>query len=108
MIEWIVTYWMEFIFGIIATSITYGFKKKLRILETKLIEQENVKDGVQALLRNEIFKNYNEYMDKGYYPIYARSNVENMYNKYHDLGGNGTVTELVKKLNELPTGKEEE
>lgn len=37
-------------------------------------------------------------------------NVEAMYKQYHALGGNGTITELVERLKEMPTEprKEEE
>lgn len=62
-----------------------------------------VKMGVQALLRDRLYWNHDHYMQKGEYPIYARENVEEMYRWYHALGGNGTVTNLVHELDNLPT-----
>jgi hypothetical protein len=35
-------------------------------------------------------------------PIYALESVLTMYEEYHNLGGNGTITQLVDELKELP------
>ena len=59
--------------------------------------------GVQALLRDRIIQAYNHYQEKGCCPIYGMENVLAMYKQYHNLGGNGAITELVEKLKELPT-----
>ena len=64
-----------------------------------------VRLGVQALLRDRIYQAHSHYTEKGVYPIYARENVEEMYKQYHALGGNGTVTNLVKEMDGLPTTK---
>ena len=62
-----------------------------------------VQKAVQALLRDRLIWAHDHYMQKGCYPIYARENVEEMYTRYHALGGNGTVTSLVRELDGLPT-----
>jgi len=36
-------------------------------------------------------------------PIYARENIEQLYAQYTNLGGNGTITELMNKLRAMPT-----
>lgn len=59
--------------------------------------------GVQALLRDRIVNMYNSYAkDKGFLPISTRDSLKNMYEQYHSLGGNGVVTEIYNRLNELP------
>lgn len=65
-------------------------------------KQKYMEDGMQALLRDRIMQACNYYMDKGWMPIYARENIQHMYEAYHGLGGNGTVTELVNRTNTLP------
>lgn len=67
------------------------------------LKTEAVRLGVQALLRDRLIWAHDHYMTKGCYPIYARENVEEMYTRYHALGGNGTVTSLVHELDGLPT-----
>ena len=59
--------------------------------------------GVQALLRDRLIQSYNYYMDKGYAPIYARQNWENMYTQYHNLGENGVMGNLHEMFMALPT-----
>ena len=73
--------------------------------QVKHLRQEDkaVRLGVQALLRDRIYQAHSHYMERGFYPIYARENVEEMYKQYHALGGNGTVTNLVREMDGLPT-----
>ena len=59
--------------------------------------------GLQALLRNEIIREYNKYIRLGSIPIYAMENMDAMYEQYSNLGGNGTITALMEKIRELPT-----
>lgn len=67
-----------------------------------------IRAGLRALLRDRILQAYKHYHeDKGYCPIYALENVEEMYKQYYALGGNGTITKLLEELKELPTSKKE-
>ena len=59
--------------------------------------------GTQALLRAQIIHIYNKYIEKGYVPIYERENVNELYEQYKNLGGNGTIKTLMQKLDDLPT-----
>lgn len=104
MIEFITHYWLEVIFsGVLA-----GFGVAFRVLSKRVKEQDAIKQGIVALLRDRIIQAYNHYMDKGYCPIYAQDNLHMLYEQYHSLGGNGTVTNLVGELKKLPTEKREE
>lgn len=85
-----------------------GFGITYQRLIKRIKRQEAIEEGILAILRDRIIQVYNHYNEKGYCPIYAKDNVEEMYRQYHLLGGNGTVTGLVEKLRELPTEKEEE
>lgn len=59
--------------------------------------------GVQALLRSQIIHTYNKYMDLKEMPIYERENIDQLFAQYENLGGNGTIKDLVGKLKNLPT-----
>ena len=59
--------------------------------------------GLQALLRDRLIYQYEKYKDKGYAPIYARENFENLYRQYHNLGANGVMDDIYNKFRELPT-----
>lgn len=83
-----------------------GTKKILTRLKTQENRQHALELGVQALLRDRMLHNYNKYNEQGYAPIYAKENFENMYQQYHELGGNGVMTQLHIEFMELPTDKE--
>lgn len=66
---------------------------------------EAVQMGVQALLRDRLYDKYEHYSEKGYAPIRARENFENMWTQYHNLGKNGVMNDIHIKFMELPTEK---
>ena len=72
-------------------------------------ENESLKSGVQALLRDRLYGLYNEYRDRGYAPLYAKENFKNMYKWYHNLGENGVMDSIYIKfmaLSEMPESEE--
>ena len=97
--------WVTMLFGsgILLTAWGYLFGK------IQAVKQENkaIRLGLQALLRDRLIEKYDKYTDKGYAPIYARENFENMWKQYHSLGENGVMDGLHDKFMELPTEREE-
>lgn len=75
----------------------------------KAVEQKNeaICLGVQALLRDRLLQSYNYHIEKGYAPIYAKENFENMWTQYHALGVNGVMDGIHKEFMFLPTQPEE-
>lgn len=71
-------------------------------------ENEAVQLGVQALLRDRLYKLYNTYQGRGYAPLYAKENFKNMYIHYHKLGENGVMDTLYEKFMALPEIEKEE
>lgn len=99
MSEFIVRYWLEVIFGLVIAGLGCGY----RGLAKRVKEQEAIKLGIQALLRDRIIQSYNSYTEKTYCPIYARENIEALYKQYYALGGNGMITNLIEHMRDLPT-----
>ena len=58
--------------------------------------------GVQAMLRDRLLQGYRHYEEKGYADYDDRSNMENMYNAYHNLGKNGVMDSMHDKFLKLP------
>lgn len=102
MLSFIMEYWLEFAFGIIITILGSILKYMYHnFLAMKL--------GMQAILRNDIIDLYNKCVarePKAYIRLYEITNLEAMYQQYHNLGGNGTITNLYNDLLDLPTEKE--
>ena len=63
--------------------------------------QEAVELGLQALLRDRIVQAYYHYSDRDWITLHGLENVNAMYEQYHTLGGNGSVTTLVETLRAL-------
>lgn len=80
--------------GVITLLITmYRQKKK---------ENDALKAGVQALLRDRIIQAYNHYVqDKGWIPIYAKESIDACCKSYEALGDNGVIDNLMEQINEL-------
>lgn len=65
--------------------------------------------GVRALLRADIIRLHNKYHDDlGYCPIFVKEALEDEYQQYHALRGNGVGTKLYNELMNLPTQKKGE
>ena len=90
--------------GLLITILTAVWRK-IKLNEKKT---ESVQLGVQALLRDRLYSTYLHYQEKGFAPIYARENFENMYNQYHNLGANGVMDDIYRKFMNLPLEKESE
>lgn len=60
--------------------------------------------GIRALLRADLIRLYNKYHDDlGYCPLYVKQSLEDEYQQYHALKGNGVGTNMYQALMALPT-----
>lgn len=91
MIEFISDNWQ--ILTALMTVFTYMYRQ---ILATR--------KGIRALLRADLIRLYNKYHDElQYCPIYVKQSLEDEYQQYHALKGNGVGTNLYNALMALPT-----
>ena len=88
------------IFNVLYTNISNRRKKKSA-------DEQAIEDGLQCLLRAEIIRCHDKYMDKKYCPIYAKESLRRVYTAYHNLGGNDIATQLYKECMALPERGEE-
>ena len=73
------------------------------LYRAKKRENDALRAGVQALLRDRIIQAYNHYVcEKGSVPIYAKESIDACYKSYEALGDNGVIDSLMEQLNELP------
>ena len=63
--------------------------------------------GTMLLLRVQLIEYHDRYMAKGDIPSYAYENFMEMYDAYHELGGNGMVTKMKHEIEELHLKKKE-
>lgn len=74
---------------------------------TMLIKLKAIKNGLQCLLRAEIIRSHDKYIDRKYCPVYAKEALTKAYKAYHDLGGNDVATRLYHEIMALPSDNPE-
>ena len=58
--------------------------------------------GMQCLLRAEIIRTCEKYIDKGHCPLHIKEALSREYKAYHGLGGNDVATALFEQCMDLP------
>ena len=61
-----------------------------------------MKLAVKAMLRDRLLQGYKHYMEKGWADLDDRANLENVWQQYHALGGNGDMNDLRRTFRHLP------
>lgn len=57
--------------------------------------------GTMLLLRVQLIEYHDKYMAIGSIPSYVFENFCEMYEAYHELGGNGMITKMKEEIDEL-------
>lgn len=99
----ILSYLIPTILGGLLGFISTKFKKNKQKEEEEKKKINVLEQGVQALLRNEIIRRYREFESKGEISILDKENLEEMFEQYKNLGGNGTAKKMMDELLNLKT-----
>lgn len=92
MIEQMISHVLNLILGGVVSYIFALYRQKKK-------ENDALKAGLQALLRDRIIQAYNHYVqDKA---IYAKESIDACYRSYEALGDNGVIDNLMEQINEL-------
>jgi len=105
--EFAIKHWLTVVFGLVSAGLTAAYRRLSSRVKKDRSAIKAMQAGVEALLADRMIYLHNYYQDKGCCPIYAKRSAETMYTAYHNLGGNGTVTELYNRLLAMPTEKKE-
>ncbi len=74
-----------------------------RKIEERREKRENARNKLQIeVARLTLIRECNHYINKGYAPLYALDSISEMYQAYHELGGNGAVTGIYNEFLNLP------
>ena len=101
--DWIAKYWLGALFGALTGALGWAVGRLRKRQKAQEAEQAAVKEGMLALLHDRIYSSYAECLKKGYASVDDIKNLEYLYNPYHALGGNGTGTELFRRVKRMPT-----
>lgn len=91
----------------IALPIVLGYI--IWLLKNQKKDRDANSKGTMLLLRVQMIEYHDKYCAMGYIPSYAYSNFVEMYQAYHELGGNGMIEKMKQEIDELhlKTKKEE-
>ena len=114
--EWIVKYWVEWMFGALLAILGACFKhlsnkfkkEKQERMEKAQRNEEEIKalrDGMRSLLRRNIIADCETAQIQGYCNITNKDVIKDMFDSYTALGGNGIVKPMVEQLMKMPTFK---
>ncbi len=105
--EWIVKYWVEWVFGLVAAGVVAYVRHLSKQIKREKAEQKALRDGMRSLLKRQIILDCEQALKEGYCPMASRDTIEDMYKSYHALGGNGNVAHIKAQVMNLPVVKEE-
>lgn len=71
------------------------------LLKNQKKDRDSNGRGTMLLLRVQLIEYHDKYMALGKIPSYAYENFVEMYEAYHELGGNGMITKMYKEIQEL-------
>ena len=71
------------------------------LLKNQKRDRDSNGRGTMLLLRVQLIEYHDKYMELGKIPSYAYENFVEMYEAYHELGGNGMITKMYKEIQEL-------
>ena len=95
MIDFIIKYWLEFLFGIISAGL-------IAAVRTLSVRNQAVADGMKYLLMYRLRDEGEKLLNQGSCQITQKQEYEKVYRAYHALGGNDTITQLKDQVLRLP------
>lgn len=98
MLDWIIRYWVQWLFGLIGAALLAGYRRLVK--QEK--ERKAIKAGLLAILHDRLYAECSRYIAQGSIDTDGLRNMDYLYRSYHALGGNGTGTELYNRAKALP------
>lgn len=100
--EFVVKYWVEFLFGIVAAGLIAGYKKLSAKVQSDKDTEKAIADGMRCLLMFKLREEGEKHLTDGRCSTENKREFEKVYNAYHALGGNDTITALKDQVLRLP------
>lgn len=95
--DFVIKYWLETLFTTTSSVSFLIIKYLYNRIQREMKEQKLIKAGVLAILHDRLYQTCQYYIYLDCITIEALDNIRYMYDSYHELGGNGTGTELYNR-----------
>ncbi len=114
--DWVIKYWLEWLFGLLIAIMGMCYKhlsSKLKREREERMERaakdaeelKSLKDGMRSLLRRNIIADCEVAQQEGYCDSTKKDTIKDMYESYKGLGGNGVVKIMYEQTMTLRTFK---
>jgi hypothetical protein len=100
--EFVLKYWVEFAFGLVAAGLVAAYRKMAVKIQNNKETEKAIADGMKYLLMFKLREEGEKYLTDGHCNIDQKHEFEKVYTAYHALGGNDTITALKDKVLQLP------
>ncbi len=98
MVSFIINYWIEIVFSLIVTFLTYLYRKI-----TKYIKKIDIlKDQACLNLKMHISEKYELIKKKNFITMEEKEEIINLYELYKKLECSNIADEMVKEINNIP------
>ena len=112
--DWIVKYWIEWIFGIVVAVLGGCYKHlsskvkkdrqdRMEKARQNELEMKALKEGMRALLKRQLIEDCEEAVRKGWCEPSIKESIQDMGSCYKALGGNGIIPPMIEQVTKLPT-----
>ncbi len=91
----------EFILQTYSILLTIFLPYIVWLLKRQKRDRDANSRGTMLLLRVQLIEYHDKYIAQGDIPSYAYENFMEMYQAYHELGGNGMITKMYEEIQEL-------
>ena len=100
--EFVLKYWVEFAFGLVAAGLVAAYRKMAVKIQNNKETEKAIADGMKYLLMFKLREEGEKYLTDGHCNIDQKHEFQKVYTAYHALGGNDTITALKDKVLQLP------
>jgi hypothetical protein len=106
--EFLIKYWLQVLMGLVITGLSYAVKLLFKRVKCEVAEQKDMKNGIGALLHDRLMQECKRIINQKSITVDELNNLNIMYKPYHDLGFNGTITNLYNRAISQPLKCDEE
>ena len=103
MLDFIIKYWLEVLFGGFLTLLGFLYKRMSKRIKENSERDQAIADGMKYLLMFKLRDEGERKIAEGHCSAQDKHEYEKVYNAYHALGGNDTITELKNQVLRLPS-----
>lgn len=93
---------MEILTNLLSVVMTALCTYTVWILQQNRTKKDHSHDALKILLKSQLKEYYLEYTERGYVTTDELDACIEIYETYHNLGGNGTGTKMIEDVKRLP------